>query len=548
MLLSLMPWKEYWYNKAREKFLELLHNEEKDWYPLPPNFIDPVSGELVGPRHPKREREESPTYTRVPDFYRQVKRRNTDITLPALPSNAFQAPQISPPQAMADIKMGEGRNPALYGKRKAENLSLSAGVDEQWIGPKGEKCIKKRKHEQEYQNKLLSDALAFGAGTTAIGVTPYNLTERIQKYRWDTSCTFTCGYSGNNMQGRCAYGVLAPVWPHMFHWARERLINPTINERSRIGACGVWGAEMRAAMRNNTLAPCELTVWKLDPKHDIVCYTGADSKDSPAPEWFPNNGDPQKQPGEVNPMDHFGKGIFSYGVEDIDEKTADLEPRCPTFDQYVGTVPTYTVIDNDMPYFMKQSYNQTTVANVNLNADAKHIPIANDYFVTPQEFRGLTENFNMKPVYKRWMNPGDTAILRARAPFNFQVGQEIDDSTNTPVAVEASGYNPDEFFFAWRKKWGSLYLFRLRGNVVYNNAVEGDPADYTPVQQISYGSALLDCQLHYEAYLNHVPYSEERFNYNQSLTTTVQQQDNMAFDAETHVAPVQPVIVTNPPI
>jgi len=299
------------------------------------------------------------------------------------------------------------------------------------------------------------------------------------------------------------------------------LKTPTGFDDNKLGAVGVWDAAATWTFNNGTTDPAELTVWRLDAKHDILTSLLEDD----GTWWFP-----LQTAGKA-----YENGLFHYKAQSTGGGEKALA-TVPCFDQQVeGKVP--TEVTYLLPVCMDRSFGDATFAT----ADSKLTQTfdKNYYYNSPQDYKALTQNFDITPVYHRWFKPGDTSILHATTPWSFQVGRDM-DTINQDSVPEADPIM-DENRFAWRPKYGPCYLFRIRGSPVYDNA-ETVATTQTPKQAINFGAALLNVISHYEAHVNLIPYSQDPYIYRTAASSTLQLQDNMTFANERHISLYDPTI------
>lgn len=424
-------------------------------------------------------------------------------------------------------------------KEASKSFSSSAGVEECWIGPKGYRARKRRRHEELVQARLLEQAVNYGTGDPTTGPSYFSVPERVQQYTWCDSASFTTGWpatEADTKTGECSYKITAPFCQQFVSQLRANVRFGDEFVNSITNAVGVWEANAIYHVRCNTTDPSELTIWQLWPKEDIPSFREPDD-DKVA--WFPIIGTGTDAAALAN-----SHGIFRYVDNTAAGATAPNAALVPTFDAStgLGTGPSPTVVTTNLPVCMQRCFDETTIESPNLASNANFT--AHDYYNTPQDFKALSENFDIKPVYKRWFNPGDTSILHCSIPYSFQMRHEYENMMS-PLPTASANSQPiaDEKFWAWRKKYGPLYLWRIRGNVVYDSKEVVLPAAVTPGQHINFGSALLDIVSHYEVYMSHIPYPAEYFNYRSSATNLITTMDNIAFADQQHIAPVAPAAV-----
>lgn len=410
----------------------------------------------------------------------------------------------------------------LLGKRpsSARNLTASSNVEEKWIGPHGNKARRKRRAIERIQERLLADTIAFGTGETTIGPDDYNVPERIQEYRFDGTCTFTVGWTGDNKQGEAHYAAAAPFTNQIAHWARRTIdtqsnaatTNPTMH-------VAVWEAMARWEFKCGTTDPAELTVYQLDLRENDLIADNSSSGVGKA--YFYNGG------ASEDAVDNYGSGFFNFQILNQSVATA-LKPKIPAFDYSTGPG---TSVSEYFPTCMVRNWTFAVKPNDDYQGtDALKLQ---DYYNSPHDFKCLTENFHIKQVYHKWFNPGETAILKAACPWSFQVGH-YSENKRDPNTVEADDQLPDEWFYAWRKKYGPIYLFRIRGTLVYNSA-ETPPTTKDPIQGINHGAALFNVASHYKYKLSMVPQAQNQFIFKTTAAKTLMDDKQMLFADERYV-------------
>lgn len=493
------------------------------------------------------------------DTYMPIIDQYGKLVTPNLPKNPFQSPAIDygypqfphqvrpgplPPTVVIDVPDGDPKDDLPPAKRKrienaaiSKEISISGGFHEQWIGPEGHAARAKRRNVEVEQQRLLEQAVAFGVGSTT-GPGAFNAAERIREVQWYTTGTFTTGWNvSSGLQGECNYKIVAPYWPMAARALREQFFANTNApaDTSRIGAVGVWEAKATWTLQCGTADPAELTVFALWPKHDLPASIVTEATDT---YWF------EYDPG-ASAQGPYTHGIFRYATETPVGAAAAIE--VPTFDVRTNAVP--TIVNTEMPTCLTRCFGDTKINSATFTGaqdwDAYH------YYNSPQDFKCLTANFDIKPVYHRWMRAGDTSILHAACPWSFQVGNDYVQQARDPNPENKFVTDTrDEYRFAWRKKYGPLYLFRIRGSIVFNNAeqtgMDPPPAEqksYVPKQQINFGSALLNHVSRYAWQVSSIPYPEESFIYQTIATTNLQVQDNFNFDDERHATLDYPAVV-----
>jgi len=218
-----------------------------------------------------------------------------------------------------------------------------------------------------------------------------------------------------------------------------------------------------------------------------------------------------------------------------------------------GTSVSPTEVVDDMPLCMQRSYGDTMTGSQNLDIDATQ-PAHRYYYNTPYDYPALTKNFDIKPCYRRWIMPGSRSILHAAIPYSFQVGQEYRLNAADPGSDSDQNLQ-DEVYYSWRKKYGPLYLFRIRGHNVWNTTEQVAPIpmseppveDYKiPHQGINFGSAMVNTVTHTEMYCNMISYPEEPYVMRSNLNLNLTLMDNFPFLSEGHTVINQPQTASNP--
>lgn len=417
----------------------------------------------------------------------------------------------------------------------------SGTVEEVWIGPKGFRSRKKRRFAERDQTRLLEEALAFGTAGNNPGPGYYNVPERIQRYIWDQSSTFSCGWGDDNKQGECNYSIQAPYWPYLSRFYRFALKNDVTNpefKNSILYRTGFWEGSARWTISNDSSEHAELTVWRLYAKDDTILTSEiVEVKDVSDHAWFPAVQPVDEEAGEYHIYEN---GLFHYKTDNLGAYPGSVVANSPVFDQQqqtAGSNNNPTEVDYKLPVCMQRSFNNRVVGSQSLEALAQQ-PTAHYYFNSPMDYPALTENFKIVPAYRRWFGPGDKAILKAALPNPFQTGYEKTLKTGDiggPPTYAAQQPEPDEQIWAWRAKYGPLYLFRIRGMNVYSSTEEVlEGKAYIPHQGINYGSAILNINAHYEHYVNLLPYPEEEYIYRQAANMSAQLNDQFPFLSEAH--------------
>lgn len=478
-------------------------------------------------------------------YYKQSAGKKTDVPKPSSEPIPFP-PYLGPP----DFQMDEKK---VLGKRKAEAVSILSGVEETWIGPKGNKARSTRRKIENAQNRLLEQSIAFGSGSQVTGATSVNIPERVQSYQWNKSSSFSCGWGDSkDNQGECNYSLQAPIWQFAINELRQN-IGPLVTDPggNLNQQCKVRILEANATwtFRNNSVEPAELTVWRLKPRRGPVLVERLASADANQPAmWFPFD--------DGESVNH---GEYAAGVFKLNQSTQGLgivPSRVPVFDGVVsaGPTPSTYAVDLDMPVCMSRSYGDTNQVNATQANPSFGAINAYDYYNSPQDFKAITENFEIEPAYHRWFNPGDMSILKASIPYSLTMGRFQGNNFDPTYSGTAANFwlgGADEACYAWRDTWGPLYLFRIRGAPVYDGAYQTGPTvadaktylDYLPIQKINFGSAILNCVFHSEWHACLEPYPEERFQYRTSQSIPLTSYDQMAFDAETHSAMTVPGVI-----
>lgn len=452
--------------------------------------------------------------------------RNARRLLSSAAGAAVSALVPRPFQGMAQTVFGSLIEPETS---VSKTISLAGGVEETWIGPKGIQARRKRRNAEREQEGILRESILFGSAAT-VGPGAFNAAERIRECQWYTTGTFTAGWNeAANRQGECNYAICAPYWPSAADQLRKQFFsnNNAPEPTTRIASVGVWEANATWTFQCGTLDPAELTVWALWPKHDMVAAREVNQDSF----WFTFD------PNVV------GQGPFSHGIfRHANETPAGATPvsiLVPTFDVLTGSAP--TTVNINMPDAMVKCFTDTKVNSAAYGGaqgwDERH------YYNSPQDFKCLTENFDIKPVYHRWMRAGDVSILHASCPWSFQVGNQQGLINRDPHPEEKKNEEQrDEVFYSWRKKYGPLYLFRVRGSIVFNSAENTDSKDYVPIQGVNMGAALLNHVSRYEMKVSSIPYPQEQFIYQSGVSTMLQTQDNFNFADERHATLDAPAI------
>lgn len=432
-------------------------------------------------------------------------------TLPDFPSNVF-ARAARPDSKAAKLV------------RSQEFLSR-AGVEETYIGSKGYRARSNRQAEEANQRRLLKQAVAFGQGDPAIGFDDYNVPERLQKYIFDTTGTFSVGWNVANPlvdsdSGQAGWSVQAPIWQGGISYLRANLSN-AYDGKSRSSGVGIWEAHATWTIRNNLPFPAEITVWRLDPKYSIPCEPNT----AQVGQWF------MRDIGGAS-IDQLAMGIWKYQSENA------ANVNVPAFDQVLAAGPPLS-LRTTMCRAMNNSYGDTTKLSRDMGP-SETVPPAAYYYNTPYDFKCWTENFHISPVYHRWMGTGDTSILKACIPYSVMCAFGAQSGRQDPNSSDATENIPDEKFYAWKKTWGPLYLFRIRGDVCYDAKDAADKqAENTskPTQKVNFASALVDIVSHYEWYCNLVPIPEPRFNFQTAVSLPLTTQDPILLTNERMTAP-----------
>lgn len=478
---------------------------------------------------PKSDKRTQPSG--VNEFYRQVKAfKDNNAKMVSRNDEKFGAPLVS--NALPDVVMvQEAKVPNKKLLHSAVNMG--AGVEEVSLGPKGSKARETRRTAERDQLRLLEQAIAFGEATNLPGPAAFNFPERIQTYTWNTSCTFSVGW-GDSIQGRAGYSIQAPYWPDMARQLRNNTGIGTTFINSNTEKVAILEATAEYHVKCNTVDPARITIWKLTPKRDLigVRFDG----DGYGISWFPQSAVAEDPAATINSW-----GLFRYQDESAAGATAPTPATVPTFDAHtgLGTEISPTAYTNHFPRCMQRSFNSTNVTSSSLGSNS--IWDHKDYFNSPYDFKCFTENFDIDIEYDRAMNPGDKTIIKTAIPNSFQVGHFLNNIGDPRPNAETDAI-PDEEYYAWRKKYGPLYLWRIRGEVMYDSA-EVTIAPSTPKQHINFGGALCDIVAHYEAHACMVPYPEEFYNYRSMNSIGMAAMDPMAFANEAHVAYVEPAEV-----
>lgn len=427
-------------------------------------------------------------------------------------------------------------------KNMAQNAGANSGVPlETWISPKGNYARKRRRNEQRYQIKLLKQNQTFGEGETTVGPSDFNVPERIQRYLWDVSSTFTTGYIADNKQGECHYSIQAPVWPHQFYQLYGNISTNANIASSFIANLGIWESIASYYISNDSVDPAELTIWELTPKHEILQSQLADVANGA--EWFPKT-----QFGAPSDVWNYENGLFKHhNINFVAGMPAATPTKnvVPVFDKQSqdanGDNTAVTAVAADNPLCMVRSYSNSTVYNADLDADMKAAGLIDDhyYWNSPQEFPALTHNFKIKPKFRRWMMPGDRQIIKCCKTRPFQVGHTW---AQKQIAPNATGTDSTRDWdrYVWRPSWGKLYLWRIRGINVWDTSENTGGDSRIPKQRINMGAALLNIFTHIDTYANMIPYPDELYQYKSGMVPLAQSADNMLFANERHITTNEP--------
>lgn len=479
---------------------------------IPGGYIEPALPLNQPGTGSKRRREEqvelgSDPSERYPKYHNamvDIKMEDSE-TLPDFPSNVFARAARPDSRAAKTV-------------RSQEFLSR-AGVEETYVGSKGYRARANRQAEEANQRRLLKQAVAFGQGDPAIGFDDYNVPERIQKYIFDTSCSFSVGWNRGSPEtsasGRAGWSVQAPIWQGGISYLRANLSN-AYDGKSRSSGVGIWEANATWTMRNNLPFPAEITVWRLDPKYSIPCEP--DTKQ--VGQWF------LRDIGGAS-IDQLAMGIWKYQSQNA------ANVNIPAFDQTVAVGPPYN-LRTTMCRAMNNSYGDTTKLSRDMGP-SEVVPSADYYYNSPYDFKCWTENFHITPVYHRWVCTGDTSILKASIPYSVMCAFGAQSGRQDPNPTDATENIPDEKFYAWKKTWGPLFLFRIRGDICFDEtdaAAMAAEAKSKPTQKINFASALVDVVSHYEWHCNLVPIPEPRFNFATAVTQPLNVQDQILFADE----------------
>lgn len=417
-------------------------------------------------------------------------------------------------------------------KNMAQTSIANTGVPiETWISPKGKYARKRRRNEQRYQIKLLKENVTFGEGATTVGPGAFNVPERIQRYIWDSSCTFSTGWTADNKQGECHYSIQAPVWPHQWHQLYNNISTNANISASFIANLGIWESVTSYFISNDDRDPAELTIWELTPKREILNNQLADVENGAT--YFPKT-----QFGAVSNAWDYENGLFKHhnipfgGATPTKNVVLCFDKRGQDLNG-VNTAPTVIAVDN--PLCMVRSYKESHTQNVDLDADIKAIPPDDHYyFNSPMEYPAIYDNFKIKPKFKRWFMPGDRQIIRCCKTRPFQVGHTWRSKEVAPTAI-GTDTTRDWDRYVWRPTWGKLYLWRIRGTTCWNSGESVTALN--PTQGINFGAALLNIYTHTETYANMIPYPDEFYNYRQGMVPLAQHntEDNFSAANERHL-------------
>lgn len=453
----------------------------------------------------------------------RVGRTATHAHLPDLPSNEIKIRRVEDPKTIS----------------RASNFAV--GVEEVWIGPKGQAARARRKREERSQLKLLQQAVAFGSGEQPTGLASYNIPERIQEYRWVSSSSFSCGWCAESgRQGELSYSIQAPISSHQFAELRRNIGQNTLYDTktgnvSQLFKLRIFEGIGEWHVRNNGVDPAELTVWKLVPREKVVLTSlQADTGDA----WFPYTDN-----GEATGTGFLSNGLFAYETNGPTVGSTTRTTRVPVFDQTLSTSP--LTVNDGLPVCMARSFNSATAVNFGNVANSAVAPSNKDYFNSPMDYPAIAQNFHVFPAYHRWMKAGDYSVLKAAMPYAVTLGYQ-QDYQQTPLPTNDGTFRSpaDEEWKAWNKTWGPLYLFRVRGAVCYDGTFPPETKSYYPQQVINFGSAVLNVVFKSTAYACLDSYPDEFYQYRNYLSNQITAYDQMNFANEVQSAPVAPANVT----
>jgi len=423
-------------------------------------------------------------------------------------------------------------------KSRVDSINMGCGVEEAWIGPKGENARENRIREERAQLRLLQQSVAFGSSGPVTGLGFYSVPERIQEYKFCSSSSFSCGWGAESgRQGECGYSIQAPIWNHVLHALRRNIAQSEVYDTksgalSNVFKLKVLEAEGEWHVRNNGVDPAELTVWQLRPRDGMIMSKLVDDGKA----WFPLS-DGGATTGFA------AQGLFFY-EQSGNTADATLPFKVPIFDQQTSVDPAALTVNFNLPVCMGRSFGDTVTTNSGFVANVAQAINEKDYWNSPQDYAAIVENFEVVPVYKRWMKAGDYSILKAHIPNSVTLGYQQDHQQDPLFSSDGIFTSEaDERWMAWKKTWGPLYLFRVRGAPVYDAKFPAETKAYMPQQKINFGSAVLNVVFKSAIRACSEPYPEEYYQYKQYGSVPITSMDQMNFADEVQSAFVQPAKV-----
>lgn len=246
------------------------------------------------------------------------------------------------------------------------------------------------------------------------------------------------GRWGDSKQGRSTCWIEQPlnlVDPHNL----SVITNPVYTASSWTN---IWTADKVTHYRNNSNRSVQLEIWSLWPRDDIPAFPGDD----------------------------------------------DIAVRI--FTDIVNDKPNFGIADPEPPRILTVGMNQrgveliSGVGNVDIN-----------YFTSPYDSLAICTMFKIKMEVSTVLKPGDTCIVRSSLPRKFDWNPVGDLGINENAAA-ANIVNALQEQWAYFKKQGPCYYFRIRGEVIHNNALDGDdnivPGSATSAQATNTSAHYLD--------------------------------------------------------